>query len=101
MANSIQVTPKTLNNKANELKNLNNRFKAQYESLKHTESSLNGMWEGEAKTAFHNAFTSDITQMHNFYNAIEKYVQTLHQIAAEYQKAESRNVSTASTRKYK
>jgi WXG100 family type VII secretion target len=101
MANSIQVTPKTLIDKANELKNLNSRFKSQYESLKTTESALNGMWEGEAKTAFHTAFTSDITQMSNFYNAIERYVQTLQQIAAEYEKAEGKNVSTASTRKYK
>ena len=75
MSNTIQVTTATLKNKANELKSLNSKFKSQVENLKSAESSLNGMWEGEAKTAFHKAFTQDITQMHNFYNAIEQYVQ--------------------------
>ena len=39
--------------------------------------------------------------MHNFYNAIEQYVQKLEQIAAAYEKAEKKNTSTATTRKYK
>ena len=90
MSSTIQVTTATLKNKANELKNLNS-----------AESSLNGMWEGEAKDAFHKAFSQDITQMHNFYNAIEQYVQKLEQIAAAYEKAEKKNTSTATTRKYK
>lgn len=100
MANSIQVTPKTLTNKANELKSLNSRFKNQYENLKATESRLNGMWEGEAKTQFHNAFSKDIVQMQNFHDLIDRYVQSLNQIAAKYQAAESKNVSIASQRKY-
>ena len=101
MSNTIQVTTATLKNKANELKSLNSKFKSQVENLKSAESSLNGMWEGEAKTAFHKAFTQDITQMHNFYNAIEQYVQKLDQIATAYEQAEKKNISTATTRKYK
>lgn len=100
MANSIQVTPKTLTNKANELKNLNSRFKSQYENLKSTEGRLNGMWEGEAKTAFHNAFSKDIVQMQNFHDLVDRYIASLNQIAAKYQAAESKNLGTASTRKY-
>ena len=38
--------------------------------------------------------------MNNFYNAIEKYVTSLEQIVAAYQSAESKNVSTATQRKY-
>lgn len=104
MSNTIQVTTATLKNKANELKSLNSKFKSQVENLKSAESSLNGMWEGEAKTAFHKAFTqdiTDITQMHNFYNAIEQYVQKLDQIATAYEQAEKKNIATATTRKYK
>ena len=97
MSNTIQVTTATLKNKANELKSLNSKFKSQVENLKSAESSLNGMWEGEAKTAFHKAFT----QMHNFYNAIEQYVQKLDQIATAYEQAEKKNIATATTRKYK
>lgn len=99
MSSTIQVTPKTLTNKANELKSMNSKFKGYIETLKSQESGLNGMWEGESKTAFHNEFNKDTIQMHNFYNAIEKYVQSLIQIAAEYEKAEAKNVSIATTRK--
>ncbi len=100
MANSIQVSTATLTNKATELKSINSRFKTQVENLKTTESSLNSMWDGESNDAFHREFTKDITQMHNFYNAIEKYVTTLNEIAQEYEKAEKANLATASARKY-
>lgn len=72
MANNITVNTGTVKSKAGELRNLNKTFKSKVEQLKSTESSLNSMWEGEAKTEFHNAFNKDITQMNNFYNAIEK-----------------------------
>ena len=38
--------------------------------------------------------------MNNFYNAIEKYVQTLQEIAKKYDAAEQKNVSTATKRAY-
>lgn len=101
MANQIQVTTGTLTSKANELKNLNSRFKSQVSSLRSYESSLNSMWDGEANTAFHNAFTKDATQMDNFYNAIEKYVSSLNEIIQEYERAERANVNTATSRSYK
>jgi WXG100 family type VII secretion target len=101
MANSIQVTTGTLTNKATELKNLNSKLKNQIEALKTAESSLNSMWDGEANDAFHKAFNQDVTQMNNFYNAIEKYVTSLQQIAKAYEKAEKANVNTATTRSYK
>ncbi len=100
MANNITVNTGTVKAKAGELRNLNKTFKSKVEQLKSTESSLNSMWEGEAKTQFHNAFNKDMTQMNNFYNAIEKYVTSLEQIVAAYQSAESKNVSTATQRKY-
>lgn len=101
MSNTIQVTTSTLKEKANALKNLNSNLKKQIESLSSQEQSLNSMWDGESNDAFHKAFTQDVTQMNNFYNAIEKYVSTLNEIAAEYEKAEKTNLNTASTRSYK
>ena len=35
----------------------------------------------------------DITQMHNFYNAIEQYVAKLNEIAASYEKAEKNSIN--------
>lgn len=101
MANQIEVTTSTLTNKANELKSLNSRFKSQVSTLRSYESSLNGMWDGEANNAFHSAFTKDATQMDNFYNAIEKYISSLNEIIQEYERAERANLSTATSRTYK
>lgn len=99
MAQTI-VNSATLKSKASELKNLNNNLKTQISNLTSHESSLNGMWDGDANTAFHNAFQKDVTQMNNFYNAIEKYVSVLQEIAAKYDSAEQSNQNIATTRKY-
>lgn len=100
MAQTI-VNSNTLRTKAQSLKQLNARFKNEVANLTVQENSLNKMWDGDANTAFHNAFQSDITQMNNFYNAIEKYVQILLEIAKKYEDAEQSNQNIASTRKYK
>ncbi|HBI63360.1 MAG TPA: hypothetical protein DDY31_19470 [Lachnospiraceae bacterium] len=100
MANSITVNTATLRSKASELRQSNAQFKQQVESLTTQEESLNSMWEGDANDAFHGAFTKDITQMNNFYNAIEKYVTSLEEIAKQYDETEKANQSIASARKY-
>ncbi len=98
MANSIQVTTSQLTEKANELKSLNTKFKTQVAELTAQEKTLNSDWDGEANDAFHKEFEKDITQMNNFYNAIEKYVQSLNEIIKNYEIAESKNLSTATNR---
>lgn len=101
MANTIQVTTSTLTSKANELKSLNARFKQQVTSLQSQQRSLDAMWDGEANTAFNNAFKRDIVQMNNFYNAIEKYVSSLNEIINKYEQTERANAQKASNRSYK
>lgn len=96
----ILVTAATIRNKAQELENLNEQFKARVAELENQEASLNSMWEGDANTAFHNAFQRDKSQMTNFYNLIIQYVQTLENIAAEYERAEALNTETGNTRAY-
>ena len=90
---AFMVTSSELKSKANELRNLNAQFKSQ-------EGSLVSMWEGEARDAFDMAFKNDKTQMDNFYNLIEQYCAALETIAAKYEAAEARNLSTAQTRTY-
>lgn len=87
-----------LESKAAELKNLNASFLNVVNELETQETALLGMWEGEAKEAFHKAFTSDKTQMTNFYNAIEKYIAVLQNAAAHYNNAEAKNLQIANTR---
>ena len=59
------------------------------------------MWEGEARTTFHQAFESDKIQMSNFYNAVEVYAQRLETIAERYLQAEQRAVDVAGERTYR
>lgn len=97
----IKVTSTQLRSKASELRQLNNRFKSAVSSMTSTESSLMNMWDGEAKTAFHKAYTSDKNQMDTFYQTIEKYCQALENNAKKYDEMESKNVQTATSRTYK
>ena len=71
-----------LKNKIEELRALNTQFKSAVSELENTEGALNGMWEGDAKNTFHNAFMSDKQQMDNFYSTIELYAQKLEVILA-------------------
>lgn len=96
----IIVTSSTLRSKAAELNQMNEQFRNSVSSLTQSENTLRSQFEGEASNAFHNAFTKDTTQMQNFYNAIAQYVQKLLQIADSYDKAEQKNVQTATQRKY-
>lgn len=98
---SFIATPAQLRAKAEELSSLNNSFKMNVSELEAEEQNLMGMWEGQAKEAFHQAFSSDKIQMTNFSTLIEKYVASLITIAAKYEEAERINTETATARKYK
>ncbi len=100
MASEIQVTSEQLRRKAEELNEMNEKFLSARNELIEQESALRGGFEGETSDAFHTAFTRDVTQMQNFYNAIVVYVRNLLQIAANYESAENANTATARERKY-
>lgn len=97
----FRVSINDLKTKVDSLRQLNSQFKSQVADLESTEASLNGMWEGQARETFHQAFNSDKVQMDNFYNAIEVYAQRLEAIAAKYAQAEAESVELASSRSYK
>ena len=92
----IQVTTSTLRTKADELNQLNEQFRNAVNALSEEEQALRTGYEGESSNAFHAAFSKDIIQMNNFYNAIAQYVQKLSQIAEAYEKAEAANVTIVS-----
>lgn len=96
----FSVTTSNLRQKAEELSNLNQQFMNQVNTLEETENSLNGMWEGEARNSFHTAFQRDVTQMHNFYNAIAQYVAAIENSATNYENAENKNIELANNRSY-
>ena len=89
-----------VNSRMEQLQSANQQFAQLSEQLQQTEARLNGMWEGEAKDTFHNAFTSDINQLAAFQQLVAKYVQTLGEMMTKYSNVERTNVQIATERKY-
>lgn len=96
----IRVTSAKLRSAAENLQGLNGQFRNKMQELTEQEQSLQAMWEGQAKETFHTAFLHDGQQMESFHALIEKYIQTLLEMAARYEQAEARNVEIAGTRNY-
>ena len=96
----IRVTSARLRSAAGELQNLNGQFQSRARELQGKEQALCQMWEGQAKEAFHGAFTKDSQQMDAFYRLINQYIQAMLEIAARYEQAEVRNAQTAAARTY-
>nr|WP_300167677.1 WXG100 family type VII secretion target [uncultured Flavonifractor sp.] len=94
------VTFQQLKSAIDTLTQLNSDFKTATSNLESTEGQLCSMWEGQARDTFDAAFKRDKTQMDNFYNAIQVYIQVLQENLARYQQAEAENTEIASTRKY-
>ena len=97
---TMMISSSLLNARAQELDDLNNQFKTQVSALEEKEQALKAMYEGDAATAFHNAFSRDKIQMDNFFNCIARYAQVLREIAAKVEQTESQNQSIATTRSY-
>ncbi len=96
----FEVTSQELRRKAEMLSQLNSQFRSKKTDLEAKEGGLCGMWEGEAKNVFHQAFTRDMTQMDAFYELIIQYVQALLSIARRYEETERRNAEIAAARSY-
>jgi len=90
------VTATEVTNKGTELRDLNAKYKTVIGELETEVAKLQSMWEGEAHDVFNNSFNADKVKMEAFYTAIERYCATLTEVAANYQNAENRNISTAS-----
>lgn len=98
MAVRFRVVPQELVKQAQELQSLNERFKEEVSSMTEKEQALSGMWEGEARNAFHNAYAVDAEKFQNFYNGIVRFIQALSDAAQEYVKAEQTAASIGSQR---
>lgn len=96
----FKVTTTVLRTQADELTELNGRFKSSVEKLVTSEASLNSMWDGEANDAFHAAFAVDKGKMDEFYNLIMQYIERLRTIAVRYEQTEQTNTEIASSRTY-
>jgi|InofroStandDraft_1065614.scaffolds.fasta_scaffold35817_3 WXG100 family type VII secretion target len=96
----IRVTASQVRSAATSLRDYNQNFSVQVQKLQDSEGSLNSMWEGQAKEAFHIAFTSDKEYMEQFHTLVTKYCEALDNIAIEYENAEKLNTETAKARNF-
>ena len=96
---TIRVTPTILRNKADELRELNEKFKGEVNGLTESENRLANMWEGEARNAFHAEYQKDAEKFNTFYTGINQYIERLIGAADAYDRAESENLSVAQTRR--
>lgn len=96
----FSLTFQNLKSAIDTLTQLNGQFKSAVGNLESTEQQLCGMWEGQARDTFDAAFKKDKTQMDNFYNAIQQYIQVLTENLNRYQAAEQQNTEIATQRKY-
>lgn len=94
------VTASEMQTAINELNSANNEFKSRVNELEAEQQNLASMWQGDANTAFNNAFQNDKSQWTTFANLIDQYVETLGSILQIYQNAEGTNTETARNRSY-
>jgi len=85
-----------LQNIISQLTNFNNQFKTKVGELCSEQRRLDGMWDGEANTAFNQNFNKDKRQFDEFYQAIADYIAKLKVIKENYEKAEYDNKKIAS-----
>lgn len=94
------VTASEMQTAISELNSANAEFKNRVSELEAAQQELASMWQGDANTAFNNAFQNDKGQWATFASLTDQYIQTLSTILKTYQTAESTNTETARTRTY-
>lgn len=96
----FKVTTANLSEAANKLNSYNRNLKTKILELSAKQKILDGQWDGEANTAFNQAFQKDIKQFDKFTELVDKYVDALKKIREAYQSAEANNKRIANNRTY-
>ena len=96
----FRVTSAQLKRGAQDIMDLNGQFQSAISALENYESSLNGMWDGDANDAFHAAFMADKGKMTEFHKLITQYASSLTAIADRYDQTEQMNTDIANKRTY-
>ena len=97
MANRIEVTSATLRQRADQLEQLNTNYKGKVVSLNDKEIQLNGQWDGEANTVFHNEFIRNKACLDKFAQIVDTYTAAMRSAAAKYDAAEAQAAGIAKT----
>lgn len=97
---TFNVTASELQSAISALQEDNNQFRSRLTELLNKQQELSSQWQGDANTAFNNAFNSDKSQWDSFASLVDQYVQTLQEILKIYETAENTNTGTAQSRTY-
>lgn len=97
---TFNVTASELQSAISTLQEDNSQFRSRLAELLNKQQELASQWQGDANTAFNNAFNSDKGQWDTFASLVDQYIQALQEILKIYETAESTNTATAQSRTY-
>lgn len=90
-----KVTTQKLKDEANGLKNVKSQLQNEITAMRSISGRYLSLWEGEAKQAFVGAVDKNMNLLNLFVNNMEKFINALNNIAADYEKSESKAKSIA------
>ena len=96
MEGMLRVTPEKLLQTSGEFATLGNQMKNLTGQMLSQVRKLNGVWQGEAATAYGNRFDSLSPDMEKLYRMVQEHVQDLQERARQYQSAERGNTDQGS-----
>lgn len=96
MEGILKVTPEKLLQTSGDFSSLGSQMKNLTGEMLSLIKGLNGIWQGEAATAYGNKFDSLAPDMEKLYRMVQEHVQDLQEMARQYQNAESESIQQGS-----
>lgn len=96
MEGILKVTPEKLIQTSNDFASVGSQMKNLTEEMLSLIKGLNGVWQGEAASAYSNKFDSLTPDMEKLYRMVQEHVQDLQEMARQYQNAENESMQQGS-----
>lgn len=97
ISGTLKVDPKRLTSAASSFKSQGQKIRNITQQMLSTVNSLNGSWEGDAQQAYSQRFKALDGDMAQIQLKITEHVDDLNEMAANYERAQSTNVSNISS----
>ena len=93
-----RVSTQKLKDEANALKNVKNQLQNEITAMRSYSARYLSMWDGEAKKAFTDSVTKNMNLLNLFVNNMDKFINALNNISADYEQAENKAKSIAASK---
>lgn len=90
-----KVTTEKLKEEATSLAQIKSQLQNEITAMRSHCARYLGLWTGEAKQAFTDSVNKNTNLLNMFVNNMDKFINALNNIAADYEKAESKAKSIA------